>query len=186
MSQIDKKNVILELPSMKAFDSYIEALEEGFYRGIQEVKTPEEIQTIKANPELHFKELNDQTPGEIETPSGEKFQKVPYENLWLVHEKIFIGEVSFRHRLSKFLEDFGGHIGYGIRPSYEGQGYATLAMELVKKRAKTIGIDTLMVSCSPDNPASQRVIEIAGGVFQDISPNTHGYNQVCQRFLIET
>lgn len=186
MSEINKQKITLDLPSMKAFDSYIEALEEGFFRGMQSVKNKEEIEEIKENPQKHFQELNDQKPGQVETPSGEKFEKVPYENLWLTHQNIFIGEVSFRHKLSKLLEDFGGHIGYGIRPSLEGKGYATLAMELVKKRAKKLGIDKLMVSCSPDNPASQKVIEKAGGVFQDISPDTHGYDTVCQRFWIET
>jgi len=144
---------------MVAFDSYLEALAEGFYRGNCPIKTPDEIAEIKGNPQAHFDVLNDNTTREMETPSGETFMTVPHESLWLTAEDVFIGEVSFRHELNELLADFGGHVGYGIRPSMAGQGYATLGMELVKKRARSMGIDKMLVTCSPDNPASQRVIE---------------------------
>lgn len=186
MININKNNVVLELPSIKSFNSYIEALEEGYYIGIQPPKTKDEIQKIVANPESYLESLNDQTPGTFEAPSGEVFEKVPYEKLWITADNIFIGEISFRHKLNKFLEDFGGHVGYGIRPSLSGKGFATLSVELLKKRAASIGMESLLITCSPCNPASKRIIEKCGGEFIDISPDTHGYKEICYRYVIKT
>ncbi|MCI5059998.1 MAG: GNAT family N-acetyltransferase [Alphaproteobacteria bacterium] len=184
--KINKDSITLTHPSMKAFASYVEALEEGYVRGIQAPKTAQEIQEIKRNPEKHLHELNDNTPGEYETPSGEKFQKVPYEALWLTADDIFIGEVSFRHKLNEMLENFGGHIGYGIRPSLSGQGFATLALKLTKDRAAQIGIEKLLLTCSPNNPASERVITKNGGQFIGVSTKTYGYNEATRRYWVYT
>ncbi len=186
MNEIKKNDVALELPSMKVFESYVNALKEGYYRGIQPKMSEEEIQQIVQNPEKHLGSLNDQTPGTYSAPSGEIFQKVPYENLWITTGTIFIGEISFRHKLNQLLEDFGGHIGYGVRPSLAGQRLATLGCELLKKRAASMGIKELLITCSPDNPASKRVIEKCGGKFIDISSNTHGFDEVCYRYSVPT
>lgn len=35
-----------------------------------------------------------------------------------------VGMIDIRHRLNKFLQKYGGHIGYSIRPSERNQGYA--------------------------------------------------------------
>jgi predicted acetyltransferase len=79
-----------------------------------------------------------------------------------------VGRVSIRHELNAFLTDFGGHIGYGVRPSHRRHGYATeiLCQALVIARAE--GVDSVLVTCDDDNPASAVVIERAGGVLDDV------------------
>ena len=98
----------------------------------------------------------------------------------------FIGSVSFRHELNEVLENFGGHIGYGIRPSFVGKGYATQALYLTRKKAFSMGIDRLLLTCSPENPASEKVIVKNGGEFIDISYKTYGYKMLTKRFWVPT
>src|SRR5215472_15114123 len=102
MTAIDREAVALEHPSMNVFRSYVEALKEGFRRGIAEVKSPAEIAAIEADPEQWIASLNAPATGTITTPSGHVVHKVPYETLWLSAGDIFIGEVSFRHELNDF------------------------------------------------------------------------------------
>ncbi len=184
MSQINKNNVVLELPSMTAFDSYIEALKEGYYPGVQTVKTPEEIAEIKKRNAEFVASLNEEKTGYFATPSGDKFPYVPYECLWLMYDDIFIGEISFRHELNEMLANFGGHVGYGIRPSLSRQGFGTLALKLTKERAKNMGMTQLLLTCSPKNIASVKIIERNKGEYIDTVENSYGYNDLCNRYNI--
>ena len=104
----------------------------------------------------------------------------------MIHDDTFIGAVSFRHELNEMLQNFGGHVGYGVRPSLAGKGLATLALRLTRERAKRMGIKELLLTCSPDNPASRRVIEKNGGKFIDISDKTYGFKEICHRYSVPT
>jgi predicted acetyltransferase len=179
---IQERGITLDLPSMDIFPSYIEALHEDFQRGIQEIKTKEQIAKIEADPEAHLHEINDQS-GMVELANGEFVKKVPYENLWLAEGKTFIGEVSFRHELNENLKVHGGHVGYGIRPSMRNKGYGTLALKLTKERASRMGMGRLLLTCSPDNPASEKIIVNNGGIYLDTQPNPFGFGPT-KRFWI--
>jgi predicted acetyltransferase len=79
-----------------------------------------------------------------------------------------VGRSSIRFGLNSFLLREGGHIGYGVLPSFRGHGYATdiLRQSLVVARAH--GVDRVLVTCDGDNAASAAVIERCGGVLQDV------------------
>lgn len=77
-----------------------------------------------------------------------------------------IGMVSFRHYLNEYLKKFGGHIGYGIRPTERRKGYAKIQLYLVLLEAQKMGIDKVMVDCVDTNEASEKVIKSLGGVFE--------------------
>lgn len=85
------------------------------------------------------------------------------EALWLVQGDTYLGRVSLRHTLNERLREFGGHIGYEIRPSARRQGHATLALRLALVRARELGIERALVSCDVDNLGSRAVIEANGG-----------------------
>lgn len=85
------------------------------------------------------------------------------EPLWLVTGDTYLGRVSIRHTLNARLREFGGHIGYEIRPSVRRQGHATLALRLALERARTLGLTRVLVTCDVDNLGSRRVIEANGG-----------------------
>ena len=75
-----------------------------------------------------------------------------------------IGMVDIRHRLNGFLASFGGHIGYGVRPSERRKGYAgeILRMALAYARGN-IGLERVMIACYKDNEGSWRTILANGG-----------------------
>lgn len=89
--------------------------------------------------------------------------KVGESKLWIIDEGMFIGRIGIRHKLNKKLRQFGGHIGYTIRPSKRKKGYGTKAMKLALHKAKSLGISKIMVTCDDDNIASQKIIERSGG-----------------------
>lgn len=97
---------------------------------------------------------------------------VPDSKLWITARdgagrRRYLGAVSLRHELNDFLLEQGGHIGYGVRPAVAGRGIATRALGLTLDVAAGHGLDRVLVTAEPANPASLRVIERCGGVLED-------------------
>jgi len=76
-----------------------------------------------------------------------------------------IGSIQLRHHLTDELEKYGGHVGYGIRPSERGKGYGTQQLALILAKAKALGLSQIMISYYKGNKASARVIVKNGGIF---------------------
>ena len=74
-----------------------------------------------------------------------------------------VGIIDIRHRLNDFLKEFGGHIGYGVRPSERHKGYATEILRLGLKYCATINLVNVMLACNKDNIASEKTIVNNGG-----------------------
>jgi predicted acetyltransferase len=79
-----------------------------------------------------------------------------------------VGRVSIRHELNDFLANFGGHIGYGIRPAYRRRGYAGAILRQALDVARSAGVSRVLLTCDDGNDASASIIERAGGVLEDI------------------
>ncbi|RBM23652.1 GNAT family N-acetyltransferase [Streptomyces sp. PT12] len=92
---------------------------------------------------------------------------VPSTVLWYVTDHTFIGRLSIRHRLTRRLLDWGGIIGYDVRPSARRRGHATAMLRASLPYAHELGHDPVLVTCDHDNVASRKVIEACGGVFED-------------------
>jgi len=86
-----------------------------------------------------------------------------------------LGFLAIRHRLNRYLLELGGHIGYSVRPSARGRGIATAALHHALVEARELGISQVLVTCDEDNTASCRVIEKAGGRFEDQRGNKRRY-----------
>ncbi len=91
---------------------------------------------------------------------------VPESTYWAVDGGRVLGRISLRHGLSPRLREFGGNIGYEVRPSERrrGIGRELLRRLLLTPRARAIG--RLLLTCSPSNAASIRIIEANGGVLE--------------------
>ena len=86
-----------------------------------------------------------------------------------------VGFLNLRLRLSAYLLEEGGHIGYSIRPSERGKGYAKEALHQGLQVAKEKNIHRALVTCSTENPASRAVILANGGQFEDVRNGTERY-----------
>jgi predicted acetyltransferase len=92
---------------------------------------------------------------------------VPSTHLWYIDGPLFLGRLSIRHHLTPWLRDYGGHIGYDVRPTARRRGHATAMLQQAMPWSAKLGIDPALVTCDFDNVASRKVIEAAGGQFED-------------------
>jgi predicted acetyltransferase len=95
-----------------------------------------------------------------------------------------VGRVSIRHELNAYLEQFGGHIGYGVRPEFRRRGYATDILRQSLAVAASMGLERVLVTCDVDNVGSAAVIERCGGVLENVVP-VEGSVPRC-RYWVET
>ena len=86
-----------------------------------------------------------------------------------------LGFLNLRLRLNEGLLNYAGHIGYSIRPSERGKGYAKEALCQGLQVAKEKNIKRALVTCSTENPASRAVILANGGVYEDNRNGTERY-----------
>ncbi|MCL2670690.1 MAG: GNAT family N-acetyltransferase [Clostridiales bacterium] len=63
---------------------------------------------------------------------------------------------------------YGGHIGYTIYAPHRGYHYAAKACLLLFELARRHGMPYLYITCNPDNAASRRSCEYAGGSFVNV------------------
>jgi predicted acetyltransferase len=92
---------------------------------------------------------------------------VPSTTLWFVDGDEYLGRIAIRHRLTDFLREVGGHIGYDVRPTARRRGHATAMLRAALPTARGLGIDSALLTCDFDNVASRKVIESNGGVLED-------------------
>ena len=79
-----------------------------------------------------------------------------------------VGRVSIRHELNDYLTNFGGHVGYGVRPAYRGRGYGTEILRQAVIIARAQGVERILVTCDAQNARSAAIIARAGGVLEDV------------------
>lgn len=110
---------------------------------------------------------------------------VPQTTAWLVNESgLAVGMVRIRHRLNPRLLQYGGNIGYYVRPSERGQGYGRSALKLGLEVLRQLGVDRALLTVNPANTLSRRVVLANGGV-----PDGQGTDpvsgEVVDRFWIQ-
>lgn len=97
--------------------------------------------------------------------------RVPADLLAAEVDGQLVGRSSIRHTIEnhEFLSEFGGHIGYAVRPAFRKQGYATAILRLSLARARELGIEQALITCDDSNSGSAATIERCGGVFERIT-----------------
>lgn len=91
--------------------------------------------------------------------------RVPQTTYWIVVDGVCVGMLRMRHYLNEALRLKGGHIGYYIRPSARGRGFARQALALALVELAKVGEPKALLTTDPDNLGSIRVIETNGGYF---------------------
>lgn len=121
---------------------------------------------------MHFGKNNFQEilQAAIDNASGENVTEnmEPSTTWWLADESANLyGIVNIRHSLNTYLENYGGHIGYGIRPSERNKGYAKKLLSLALQKSKAMGLIRVLITCDKRNLASEKVIKANSGFLED-------------------
>lgn len=102
---------------------------------------------------------------------------------WAVAETYFgtdennriVGIIDFRHNLAtRFLNEYGGHVGYSVRPSERRKGYCTQMLLQIKAVAASLGLPFIMLGLYKDNLASLKTIIKCGGRIVEEKPYADG------------
>lgn len=109
---------------------------------------------------------------------------VPCSTFWLLDASDEIVAVSnLRHALTEDLLSYGGHIGFGVRPSQRRRGYATEILRLTVREARKGGIGDILVTCDKGNTGSAKAILSNGGEFSG-EEYIAAHSGVIQRYWI--
>ncbi|MCL1882862.1 MAG: GNAT family N-acetyltransferase [Defluviitaleaceae bacterium] len=92
-----------------------------------------------------------------------------------------IGTINIRHPYKGYVQ-IHGHIGYGVRPSERGKGYATAMLKMALDYCKDIGLEKVLLTCNKSNVASAKTITKCLGVFESESLQSDG--SILQRYWI--
>ena len=79
------------------------------------------------------------------------------------HDGQEMGRIDLRIGNVKSIVMYAGHIGYGVFPEYRGRHYAARSVKLLLPLARRHDFETIWITCNPDNFASRRTCELAGG-----------------------
>lgn len=79
----------------------------------------------------------------------------------LAGEKMGVCDLRIGHN---DLLYYGGNIGYSIDEPYRGHHYAAKACKMLFELAKKHDLGYVIITCNPDNIASRKTCEFAGGV----------------------
>ncbi|MGN1190606.1 MAG: GNAT family N-acetyltransferase [Candidatus Ornithospirochaeta sp.] len=96
-------------------------------------------------------------------------------------EKV-VGMISLRHFLNDYLLQFGGNIGYSVRPTERGKGYGKKMVELALPYLKALGLMKALITCNDTNEASRKIILYNGGVYENTIECSEGR---IERYWIE-
>ena len=77
-----------------------------------------------------------------------------------------VGMIQVRHRFNELLEQYGGHIGYSIRPCERRKGYAKEMLKMTLPFCREIGIKKVLITCVDGNIGSEKTILANGGVYE--------------------
>ncbi len=94
-----------------------------------------------------------------------------------------VGFLQVRHKFSEYLEKYGGHIGYSVRPSERRKGYAKEMLKQVLPFCREIGLDQVLITCNDGNIGSEKTILANGGVYESTVTEPNG--KKLKRFWIK-
>ncbi len=101
---------------------------------------------------------------------------------WLVNDnRKIIGAINIRHRLNDFHLNYGGQIGYSVRPSERRKGYTTEMLRMGLGTCKEMGFEKVLLCCKADNIGSVKTITDNGGI---LSSETILNGEKIQRYWI--
>jgi len=102
-------------------------------------------------------------------PANEKKKYVPAYNFEMKNSSthVYLGEIHLRIGNNENIF-YGGHIGYGVEEKFRGHRYAARSVKLLLPFAKKHNLTEIYITCDPNNLASRKTCELAGGKLIEI------------------
>lgn len=154
------------------------SVEDGLdvYEMLQEIPA-EEARFHNDFNKLSLEEFKEELKVRVEQAQGRSLPEgyVAQTIFWLYVNGKPVGYSKLRHELTDHLRKEGGNIGYGIRPSERGKGYAKKMLTITLSQARKIGLDKVLITTDIDNVASRKVVEANGGVMESESDGSCYY-----------
>ena len=99
---------------------------------------------------------------------AKKVGRCPGKTFLLIGEndKKIVGTINVRWNLNEEMLNFGGHIGYGIRPTERRKGYNKINLYLGLIEAKKLGLEKVMLDCDVNNLGSDKTLRALGGTLE--------------------
>jgi len=152
--QLSPPSLHLERPSQVLYSSFLEFVED-----------------MRANNQPlwdPYLPTSDESPGQFVSRLHDRETKpesnlVPESIYWAVFDGNVVGRISLRHRLEGNLHKIGGHIGYEVGPKWRRRGFATEMLHQILLTDKARDIGKLLLTCSPNNEASNKTITANDG-----------------------
>ena len=118
----------------------------------------------------------------VRVPSEEK---VPARTYFLVRnaDNKIVGMINIRLALNEKLRNYGGNIGYSIRPTERRKGYNKINLYLALKVCQAYGIKEVLMDCDKENLGSAKTMQALGGVLKR-EYYSEQYNEVIQDYVI--
>jgi predicted acetyltransferase len=160
----------LVLPTTSVRESFLQAMDEFVAEGAENSQTAAWIEHNAPGWQAPgaFATFVEAVRADAEEDTPRPAGHVPCTTLWWVDGDDYLGRIAIRHRLTDFLREVGGHIGYDVRPTRRREGHATAMLRQSLPWALGLGIDRALVTCDLENVGSIRVIENAGGELEDV------------------
>ena len=165
----------LEEPSLERKDEIIEYLDE-FVKYNSNINGTGSLDKIYDG--YTFEEALERCLNMKNEEYAKSINRVPGKTFLLIrkNDNKIVGTINIRWNLSEKMLEFGGHIGYGIRPTERRKGYNKIQLYLVLLEAQKLNLDKVMLDCSVHNLGSDKTIKALGGILErcelDESDNT--------------
>lgn len=78
-----------------------------------------------------------------------------------------VGAVNLRWGLNDWMMQYGGHIGYEVRPTERNKGYNKINLYLCLLKAQELGLEEVLLTADDNNPGSIKTIESFGGILEN-------------------
>jgi len=120
---------------------------------------------------LSREEFSQWVKKQIDASAGKNLPEgyVPSTTYILYVDGVPVGVSNLRHHLCPSLEKDGGHIGTHILPQYRGKGYGNIIKRETLKKAKEMGIDSVLIFNHDDNVPAWRSSEKMGGKLASVN-----------------
>ena len=172
-------NIFLVEPNIAYREQFIDMV--NGYKSSEEVDYYDMYKEAVENFDKYVLKLQNNAKG-IDIPED----WVTTHTFWMTNnEGVLLGVTRVRTcNDNEFVRNYAGNIGYDISPLNRQKGYGKTILKLGMEKAKSLGLDKLLITCNYDNVGSIKIIESNGGVFES-EVFCESKNTLLRRYWIE-